>query len=94
VRRSGFCDTCASFQREGVAVQLAAEPCARDERVAPLIKQFRWLRTENTRYLIYLGDGSLTMRMVVVVDKLADPPAVVTIRKAQPLDVLLGKLWR
>ncbi|MCL4862643.1 MAG: hypothetical protein KJZ93_24740 [Caldilineaceae bacterium] len=94
VRRVGLCDTCATFHRTGEPVNMAAEPCATDPNVVNLIRHYHWTRTANRRYRIYLGQGSLTAQMVVVVDQQKASPMVVAVRKVAPLDRLLGRLWR
>lgn len=94
IRRSGLCDTCALLHREGVPVNLADEPCAADRQVAKLVRHYRWVRSANERYTIYVGYGALNARMVVVVDKGQNSPAVIAVRKTAPLDALLGKFWR
>jgi hypothetical protein len=94
VRRTGLCDTCATLHRQGKPVDLATEPCGADPKVIRLATAYRWLRGENERYLVYVGDGSLTARMVVVVDKAGNPATAISVRKVPPLDVLMGKLWR
>jgi hypothetical protein len=94
IRRSGLCDTCALLHREGVQVNLADEPCAADRQVAKLVRHYRWVRSANERYTIYVGYGALNARMVVVMDDLAKPPAVIAVRKTAPLDTLLRKFWR
>ena len=73
---------------------MAAEPCATDPNVVNLIRHYHWTRTANRRYRIYLGQGSLTAQMVVVVDQQKASPMVVAVRKVAPLDRLLGRLWR
>jgi hypothetical protein len=62
--------------------------------VAKLARHFYWMRAANGRYTIYVGDGGLTTRMVVVVDRLPATPKVVAVRKSPPLEALLGRLWR
>lgn len=94
IRRSGLCDTCALLHREGASVNLADEPCAADRQVAKLVSHYRWVRSANERYTIYVGYGSLNARMVVVMDRLASPPAVIAVHKRAPLDALLRKFWR
>jgi hypothetical protein len=82
------------MHREGVQVNLADEPCAADRQVAKLVRHYRWVRSANERYTIYVGYGALNARMVVVMDDLAKPPAVIAVRKTAPLDTLLRKFWR
>ncbi|HMN28806.1 MAG TPA: hypothetical protein PKE45_11705, partial [Caldilineaceae bacterium] len=94
IRRSGLCDTCATHHRDSERVNMAEEPCAQDPQVAKLVRHFYWTRATNERYTIYVGDGGLTTRMVVVVDRLPSPHKVVAVRKSPPLEALLGRLWR
>ncbi len=94
VRRSGLCDTCATASRTSQRVAIMEEPGIADPKLAKVIRNFHWSRTGNQRYTIYIGDGTLATQMVVVMDKLHDPPKVVQIRKSPPLEALLRKLWR
>ncbi len=94
VRRSGLCDTCASFPRIGQRVAMLEEPGVDDPKLAKLIRNFHWTRATNARYTLYVGDGALATQMVVVMDKRHDPPKVVLIRKSPPLEAFLQKLWR
>jgi hypothetical protein len=94
VRRTGLCDTCATLHRHGQPVDLRGEPCADDPKVAKVASHYRWQRGQNERYTIYVGDGLLHTRMIVVVDRLPQPPRVLSVRKVPPLDVLMGKFWR
>jgi hypothetical protein len=93
VRRSGLCDTCATMHRHGERINLAQEPCAADAKVAPLIRHYRWTRISNQRYLIYVGEGMLPSRMVVVVDQLKDIQTAIALRKVRLLDVMMNS-WR
>jgi hypothetical protein len=94
VRRSGLCDSCATMHREGVRVNLASEPCAADPNVARLMRHYQWMRTGNSRYIIYVGESNMPTRMVVVVDTYSGGQQVVGVYKVGPLNALTGKLWR
>ena len=93
VRISGLCDTCATVGREGEPVALEEEPWAATPEVAALAPHYRWLRTRNARYRIYLGQNALMSSALIVVDQKAAPPQVISAHKIGMVETLRGKLW-
>lgn len=94
VRRSGLCDTCAMFEREAVRVDLHTEPCASDPTVAPLIRHYYWRRSGNTRYTLYIGEGALLARMVLVTKMENGKQKVFSVRRVGTLESILGRFRR
>lgn len=81
------------IKREGEPVDLRAEPCATDIKVADLAPHYRWVRTHNQRYTIYAGQGMLINHALVVLDRWAKPPQVVTAHKTIGIEALRDLLW-
>jgi hypothetical protein len=94
VRRSGLCDTCAMMHREGKRYDLAISPYAADPKVGAVARHYRWQTSSNEAYQIFVGESTLHGRMVVIVDRRADPPKVVAVRKVGPIEAFLGRGWR
>jgi hypothetical protein len=88
VHESGLCATCAGLEQHGAAVDLAAEPCMADERVAGLAPHYRWRRLSNARYIILVGESSFLSRAVIVVAKAGGGRRVVAVRRLSALDRL------
>ena len=75
---------------------MAREPCAADPAVAPLVSKYRWMRSGNARYTIYLGINAIMSGAVIAVDNLVpdgDGPKVVSARKVSTLNMVRSKLW-
>jgi hypothetical protein len=94
-----LCDTCALAERESVPVNLRAEPCGNHPQVRLLVPHFRWRRTGNRRYLIYIGQGPLMTGAIVVVERPpeggdAEPPRVLVARRSGILDSFLERFTR
>ena len=67
---SELCRTCAALDDGGgEPVDLLAEPCAVDPRVADIAPLYEWRRTENSRCIVYEGKGMLAAGGLVVVEK-------------------------
>jgi len=90
--QTGLCDTCATIDKDGAAVYLADDPIAVHPDVAPLVHSYRWQRTGNQRYTIYLGRGPFNTGALVLVQN--EPPddedAVLVARKLTAID----QYWR
>lgn len=89
VRRSGYCDTCATLEREGVSVHLEEEAIAAHEQVRPLVGSYRWVRGQNQDYTIYLGHGALGVTALIVTRK----NQLLRVRRLSLVDRLLGRSW-
>ncbi|MFN8490023.1 MAG: hypothetical protein U0350_20720 [Caldilineaceae bacterium] len=94
VRLSGLCDTCATIWREGERVDLMQEPCASEPNVAVLAPHYRWVRAQNQRYIIYIGQGMLMQHALVVLDRWAKTPQVVAAHKISAMETIRGFLWQ
>lgn len=94
IRRSGLCDTCALFEQAAVRVDLQDEPCATDPSVAPLIRHYYWRRSANTRYTLYIGEGALLARIVLITKFEGDKQKVVSVRRVGPLEAIIGRFRR
>ncbi len=57
-----------------------------------MASHYRWVVTHNRRYDIYLGEGAMMSTAIVVVDRQADPPRVVYVRRLSALERLRGLL--
>lgn len=82
------------FEREAARVDLNSAPWATDKRVAPLIRHYNWRRSSNQRYTIYVGEGMLMGRMVIVTQGDTAAPEVHSVRKVSSLEALLGRFRR
>jgi hypothetical protein len=80
--------------REGVRNNPVAEPWATDPRVAGLLRHYRWMRIQNNRYVVYLGEGAISHRMVITVDQYAGEQTALIVRRISRLDGIMGRLWR
>jgi hypothetical protein len=80
--------------REGIRANPAGEAWAADPRVASLLRHYRWLRVQNNRYVVYLGEGALSHRMVITVDQHAGEQPSLTVRRIGRLEGIMGRLWR
>lgn len=88
VRVSGMCETCAMQTKNGKPVDLAKEPCARQPDIAALARGYNWLRSENSRYILYLGRNLVGMRARIVVRKGEKRHEVVKVQLPDVRDVL------
>lgn len=88
VKESGLCLTCAGLERDGVPLDLTAEPWVADERVAALAPHYRWRRLSNARYWIFVGENSFLSRAVVVVRRGQRSGQVVSARRLGAVDRL------
>jgi hypothetical protein len=80
--------------REGVRVNPIAESWAADPRVAGILRHYRWMRVQNHRYIVYLGEGAVSHRMVITLDQYASEQPSITVRRIGRLDSIMGRLWR
>lgn len=80
--------------REGEPVELTQEPCATEPNVADLAPHYRWVRAQNLRYTIYIGQGMLMHHALVVLDRWAEPPQVVAAHKISAMETIRGFLWQ
>ena len=93
VRRSGLCDTCATHDRDGEFVSLVDEPCAGDDRVVYLTPHYRWMRTRNARYTIYLGRDRNMSAAIIVVENKREGDEVLLARRLGILDSKYRERW-
>jgi len=63
-----------------------------DEQAQAMATHYQWRRASNLRYDIYVGAGAMMSTAVVVVDRLADAPRVVYVRRLSALERLRGLL--
>ncbi|MEM7532265.1 MAG: hypothetical protein AAF639_08815 [Chloroflexota bacterium] len=69
IRRSGYCDTCATIMRDGERIaNMSEEPCADYPAVGEVISGLRWVKASNQRYTIYVGQNALLSTALVVLD--------------------------
>jgi hypothetical protein len=87
VHESGLCRTCAGLEH-APSVDLLAEPCAADERVAAMAPHYRWRRLANNRYLIFVGENAFLSRAVVVVARGNGDRQVRSARRLSAIDRL------
>jgi hypothetical protein len=69
VRVTGLCETCAPLLQDKNWVDIREESWAGLPEIARLAPRYRWVRGHNTRYTIYLGEGTLFTGVVVVAEK-------------------------
>ena len=96
VRRSGLCDTCATHDRDGVFVTLRDEPCAQDDRVIHLLPHYRWMRTQNRRFTLYLGrNREMSAALIVAANRPDGTPGdrVLLARRLGILDSKYRERW-
>ncbi len=80
--------------REGEPVDLTQEPCATEPNVAALAPHYRWVRAQNQRYTIYIGQGMLMHHALVVLDRWAEVAQVVAAHKISAMETIRGFLWQ
>lgn len=95
VDESGVCATCAGITREGVAVEMADEPWVDDYDVARLAEdEYAWVRSENRRYIIYLGHSPFMQYAMVTVQKAPTGGQAVMARELELDDLIRVGFWR
>jgi hypothetical protein len=82
------------FEQEAVRVDLHHEPCATDPSVAPLIRHYYWRRSANTRYTLYIGEGALLARMVIITKVENGKQKVLSLRRVGTLESIIGRFRR
>jgi hypothetical protein len=80
--------------REGVRANPADESWAADPQVAGLLRHYRWMRVQNHRYVVYVGEGAISHRVVITVDRHASEQPSLMVRRIGRLDNILNGLWR
>jgi len=86
--RGGLCTTCAAISTEGVAVDSRALAWEEHPQASAIAPHYRWLRSSNRRYDIYIGEGAMMSVAVVVVEQKADGPRIVWVRRLSALERL------
>lgn len=91
----GVCATCVGIVREGVEVDMNDEPWIDDYDVARLAEEdYAWLRSENRRYIIYVGRGAFMKDAMVVVQKAPTGGQVAMARELELDDLMRVRFWR
>ena len=88
----GLCTTCAEIGTTGVTVNHKKLAWDDHDQAQVMASHYRWVVTHNRRYDIYLGEGAMMSTAIVVVDRQADPPRVVYVRRLSALERLRGLL--
>lgn len=92
VSPTGLCATCAEIGAKGVPVDRKMLAWDAREQAPILTSHSHWIVTRNRRYDIYLGEGAMLSTAIVVVDRQADPPRVIYVRRFSALERLRGLL--
>lgn len=64
----GRCEMCRDFPSRYRPVAMPEEAVASDVRIANLMNRYRWIGHSNSRYTIYLGEGSWNSQVLVVAE--------------------------
>ena len=91
--RSNLCDTCATIDRSGELVSLLDEACIADERVSLLQPHYRWMKSESSRHIVYLGRDSRMRTAIIVVEKQKESYAICLTRKLGVSDSPYHNRW-
>lgn len=93
-----LCDTCATIREDAPSVFMADEPIAAHREVEPLVHRYRWQRSGNAQYTIYLGQGAFNSGVLILMqnsdgnshDFGDDEESLVVVRKLSVMD----QYWR
>jgi hypothetical protein len=91
----GVCATCTGIVQEGVRADLSDEPWVDDYDVARLAaEEYKWLKSENGRYIVYLGRASFMEHAIVTVQKAPSGGQATLVRRLNLDDLLRVRFWR
>jgi len=88
------CATCTGIVREGVSIHMNNEPWIDDYEVARLAFDYLWIRSQNRRYIVYLGRSPFMENAIVAVQKTPSGGRVIMARELNLNDLLRVRFWR